>query len=113
MASEAQPCPPADAALPAGWRADVDTNGNTFYLNDLTKETQWERPGVTSQVLLYWAIVVMTSRACCAERGLHRCPPVAYHTLTCSRGRLQPPPCTMCTTLWLRVHTSIKLLYKV
>ena len=50
MPSEALPCP-ADAALPAGWRADVDANGNTFYLNDLTKETQWERPGLTSQVL--------------------------------------------------------------
>ena len=51
MASEAPPGPPADAALPAGWRADVDAKGNTFYLNDLTKETQWERPGLTSQVL--------------------------------------------------------------
>jgi hypothetical protein len=33
------------SALPAGWRELIDsTSGRTFYANDETKQTQWERP---------------------------------------------------------------------
>ena len=42
-----QPMAAASDGLPAGWRAAVDANGRTFYQNDLTNATQWERPGLT------------------------------------------------------------------
>ena len=32
--------------LPAGWRERVDANGRTYYENDETRTTQWERPAM-------------------------------------------------------------------
>ncbi|VDP05147.1 unnamed protein product [Soboliphyme baturini] len=31
-------------SLPSGWEERVDANGRTFYVNHVTRSTQWERP---------------------------------------------------------------------
>ena len=33
-----------DGAIERGWRAALDPNGQTYYQNELTQATQWERP---------------------------------------------------------------------
>ena len=33
-----------DGAIERGWRAALDPNGRTYYQNELTQATQWERP---------------------------------------------------------------------
>jgi len=33
-----------DSELAFGWRRAVDAQGRTYYQNDITRETQWERP---------------------------------------------------------------------
>ena len=41
------PPPPTTelCALPAGWSTGVDTSsGDTYYFNDITGESRWERP---------------------------------------------------------------------
>jgi E3 ubiquitin-protein ligase NEDD4 len=37
------------APLPEGWEERQDANGRTYYVNHIARETQWERPVVTSQ----------------------------------------------------------------
>jgi len=49
LAAKAAPAPaakaaPAAAALPEGWTQEQDTDGSIFYWNNVTNETQWERP---------------------------------------------------------------------
>ncbi len=43
-AAEAEP-PYDPDALPAGWKEFADDDGDTYYYNELTGETSWERPG--------------------------------------------------------------------
>ena len=38
--------PPASAAMPSGWIATTSESGHTYYYNEETGETQWERPTV-------------------------------------------------------------------
>jgi len=35
--------------LPEGWEERQDNNGRTFYVNHIARETQWERPTITTQ----------------------------------------------------------------
>jgi hypothetical protein len=35
--------------LPPGWQRAVDERGRTYYQNDITRETQWERPEMPQQ----------------------------------------------------------------
>lgn len=37
-------------ALPEGWEERQDANGRTYYVNHIARETQWERPTVTTQL---------------------------------------------------------------
>lgn len=37
-----------EPALPEGWEERQDANGRTYYVNHIARETQWERPSVTS-----------------------------------------------------------------
>ena len=38
------------SALPGGWTEHCDDEGNTYYVNDITNETQWERPALSGHL---------------------------------------------------------------
>ncbi|GMT07507.1 hypothetical protein PENTCL1PPCAC_29681, partial [Pristionchus entomophagus] len=38
-----------ERTLPEGWEARTDTNGRVFYVDHVTKSTQWERPNEESR----------------------------------------------------------------
>jgi hypothetical protein len=48
--------------LPPGWQRAVDERGRTYYQNDNTRETQWERPEMPQQTSVPVAQIVGTER---------------------------------------------------
>eukprot|EP00934_Nitzschia_sp_Nitz4_P008522 Nitzschia sp. Nitz4//scaffold34_size148208//91553//101858//NITZ4_002988-RA/size148208-snap-gene-0.209-mRNA-1//1//CDS//3329548819//8512//frame0 len=48
---EPQPVPTTESSLPTGWAQVVDpTSGQTYYYNETSQETSWERPGQEAAV---------------------------------------------------------------
>uniref|UniRef100_A0A6G1SM25 E3 ubiquitin-protein ligase n=1 Tax=Aceria tosichella TaxID=561515 RepID=A0A6G1SM25_9ACAR len=47
--SNERPATSSLAPLPEGWEERQDANGRTYYVNHIARETQWERPIVTTQ----------------------------------------------------------------
>ena len=62
--SAAKPPPSAEGLLP-GWKAATDQEGRTYFFNQKTKETSWERP-VTE--------ACRAAATLCAERGVQSLP---------------------------------------
>ena len=93
-----QPQAPASHGLPAGWRAADDANGNTYYVNDMTKTTQWESP-VSTQTPS--DVEAQVGPNCTRADGPGKGSQAAY------------APCAPCTPLWLRACTSISLRISV
>lgn len=63
-AAEPSPPPSSDGLLP-GWKAATDQEGRTYYYNQKTKETSWERPVTEAR---------RAAAKLCAERGVQSLP---------------------------------------
>ncbi len=84
-----------DEALPPGWQRAVDAQGRTYYQNDITRETQWERPR-WSDHQREWSVPV-AQQAVLVEDGPRYTRGCVGVGLCCAlpRGCVTPPVCSM------------------
>jgi len=52
-------------ALPAGWRELVNVNGMSYYQNNITRVTQWERPQEAARQVRIFDSMLLVLSCCC------------------------------------------------
>jgi hypothetical protein len=54
-------------ALPAGWRELVNVNGMSYYQNNITRVTQWERPQEAARQVRIFDSILLVLSCCCSD----------------------------------------------